>query len=289
MVVVHPSVEAAIMLRLAIIGDIHYSTAGPRSSSMLFHHSAMILKTALEQIVRHPMRSDLVVQIGDLIDGANQTREQAKADLDSAVGLLNQSGLRWTWILGNHDVAYCRDYRWLVRRLKRPLPYGELVFGDKVLLLLNSACEEIYGRVDAEQQAWLEQVLDLHRHRRIFVFIHHVFDWSFDDDMYIEEGDTVRSLLLESPAVKAVFMGHAHTFRIETTEGLHEIVTGAVTAWPTMFRWIEIRPDRLCIQSEKIALPPEVEAEALAAFKANPKPWYGTISNADLNADLIPR
>jgi 3',5'-cyclic AMP phosphodiesterase CpdA len=277
------------MLRLAIIGDVHYSTAGPRDSSLLFHHSQTLLKTALEQIARNPKPPDLVVQIGDLIDGADQTPEQARADLDRAVALFDQSGLRWTWILGNHDVAFCRNRRWLLRRLRRTPSYGELVFGDKVLLLLDSACEEIYGRVDAEQQAWLDQALDLHRRRRIFVFIHHVFDWSFDDDMYIEEGDSVRTLLLESPAVKAVFMGHAHTFRIETTEGLHEITTGALTTWPTMFRWIEIAPDRLSIQSEKVAVSREIEAEALAAFKAHPKPWYGTIGKADLSANLVPR
>ena len=277
------------MLRLAIIGDVHFSTAGQRDSSLLFHHSQTILKTALEQIARQPKPLDLVVQIGDLIDGSDQTRQQAQADLDGAIAMFDQSGLRWTWIPGNHDVGCCHSQRWLLRRLRRPKPYGELVFGDKVLLLLNSACEEMYGRVDAEQQAWLEEVLDLHRRRRIFVFIHHVFDWSYDDDMYIEEGETIRGLLLEAPAVKAVFMGHAHTFRIETTEGLHEITTGALTAWPTMFRWIEIAPDRLHVRSEKIAVPPEIQTEALAAFKAHPKPWYGAIGDADLTADLVPR
>jgi 3',5'-cyclic AMP phosphodiesterase CpdA len=277
------------MLRLAIIGDVHYSTAGPRDSGLLFHHSPTILKTALEQIARHPQPPDLIVQIGDLVDGGEQTPEQARADLDAAVALFDQTGLRWTWIPGNHDLAACRNRRWVLRRLRRTPSYGEIVAGDKVLLLLDSACEEIYGRVDAEQQAWVEQALALHRRRRIFVFIHHVFDWSFDDDMYIEEGDAVHTLLLESPAVKAVCMGHTHTFRVETTEGLHEITTGALTAWPLMFRWVEIAPDRLTVRSETVAVSPEIEAEAKAAFQAHPKPWYDTIRQSDLDAVLVPR
>jgi len=74
-----------------------------------------------------------------------------------------------------------------------------------------------------------------------------------------------------------------------TDEGLHEIVTGALTAWPLMFRWVEIQANRLSIRSEKVALAPEVEAEAEAALKAHHKPWYGTIGETDLQADLLTR
>ena len=274
------------MLRLAILGDAHYTTAGPSDSGMLLHRSEMILTTALHQIARHDQRPDLIIQLGDLANGEDQTREQARADLDRAIAMFDQTALRWTWIPGNHDVLASGGKRWLLRRLRRTPSYGEVVFGDNVLLLLDSACEEIFGRVDAEQQAWLEQALDLHHRRRIFVFIHHVLDWSFEDDMYIEDGESIRALLLSSPAVKALFMGHAHTPRIETNEGLHEIVTGALNAWPLMFRRVEIGPDRLRVRSEKVAVPAEIEAEALAAHKSHPLPWEGVVRDSDLSAEL---
>jgi len=274
------------MLRLAILGDVHYTTAGPMDSGMLPHRSETILKTALDQVARQEQRPDLIVQLGDLANGERQTREQARADLDRAIAMFDQTALRWTWIPGNHDVLSSGDRRWLLRRLRRTPSYGEVVFGDNVLLLLDSACEEVYGRVDAEQQAWLEQALTLHHRRRIFVFIHHVFDWSFDDGMYIEDGESIHALLLGSPAVKAVFMGHAHTPRIETNDGLHEIVTGALNAWPLMFRRVEIGPDRLRVRSEKVAVPAEIEAEAEAAHKAHPLPWAGVVGDGDLTAEL---
>ncbi|MBM3335671.1 metallophosphoesterase [Candidatus Sumerlaeota bacterium] len=277
------------MLRLAILGDVHFSTAGPRDSSLLFHHSPMILQTTLDQIARLPRQPDLVIQIGDLIDGSNQTVEQAQADLDRAVALFDQSSLRWTWILGNHDVASCRDRRWLLERLRRPLSYGEIVLDDSVLLLLDSACEKVYGQVGEEQLVWLEQALDLHRHRRVFVFIHHVLDWSIEDDMYIEQGRGIRALLIGSRAVKMVFVGHAHTARIETTDGYHEVATGALTAWPLMFRWIEIDADCVRVESVKVRVSPSVENEAMAAYRAHLKPWYGRIRSRDLTADLILR
>lgn len=249
----------------------------------------MILEAALEQIARQPQPPDLVIQIGDLIDGSGQTPEEARADLGRAVALFDESGLNWTWILGNHDVASCGGQERVLSHLRRPRSYGELVHGDDVLLLLDSAIEEVFGRVDADQQAWLERALDRHRNRRIFVFIHHVFDLSFEDDMYIEGGGAIRALLGGSPAVKAVFMGHAHMNRIETVEGLHEIATGALSAWPLMFRYVEIAPDRLHIRSEKVNVAPGVEAEALAADNAHPHPWRREPRNADLTADLVLR
>ena len=252
---------------------------------MLIHRSVLIFKTALAQIVRQPQPPHLVIQMGDLVDGTNQTLEQARADLECAAALFDQSGLRWTWIPGNHDVAVCNGCG-LLRLLRRPRPYGELVLGDNVLLLLNSGCERMHGRVDAEQQEWLEQAIESHAHRRIFVFIHHVLDWSPDYDLYVEDGKALRARLLGARAVKAVFMAHAHTVRITTTEGLHEIAAGALNSWPLMFRQIEITPDRLRIQSEKVAVPSDIEAEALAAHRAHPKPWDDRIRKGDLSAEL---
>jgi len=274
------------VLRLAVIGDVHFSTAGPRDSSILLHHSRAILETALEQIARRSPPPDLLIQIGDMVDGSGQTPEETRADLERAVAAFDQTGLRWTWILGNHDVGPCGGRKRVLPHLKRPLSYGELVFGGDVLLLLDSAIEEVFGRVDVGQQAWLEQALAHHSKRRIFVFLHHVFDLSFEDDMYIESGGAIRALLRGSPAVKALFMGHAHVNRIDTVGGLHEIMTCALSVWPLMFRWVEIEPDRLRIQTERVAVTPDVEAEALAAYKANPHSWRTEPRDTDLAADL---
>ena len=273
------------MLHLTILGDVHYSTAGPQESSILFHRSAEILQTALEQIARRPHPPDLVIQMGDLGDGTDETPPQAVADLDAAIALLDRSGLRWTWIPGNHDYVVCGP-RALVPRLRRARLYGELVLGNNVFLLLNSACAEMQGRIDAGQQAWLEQSLDLYRRRHVFVFVHHVFDSVHDYGMYIENGEAIRALLLGSRAVKAVFMAHAHTPRITTVGGLHEIVAGCLSSWPLMFRHVEILPDRLRVWSEKVAVAPELETEALMAHRAYPKPWDDRIRQGDLEAEL---
>jgi len=274
------------VLRLAVVGDVHLTSAGPRESSMLLDRSADLLERALEAIARRTPRPDLVIQMGDIIDGEGLRASEALADVERAVSLFDGTALRWTWILGNHDVAACRGRKKLLPYLRRGRTYGELVFRDNVLLFLDSAIEKIYGRIGAEQQAWLEQALASYRRRRIFVFLHHVFDWSFEDDMYVEDGETIHALLQETPAVKAVFMAHAHTNRIETIEGMHEITTGALCAWPLTFRYVEIERDRIRITSEKPAIPEEIESRALDAYRAHPKPWRPDPTEADLEADL---
>jgi 3',5'-cyclic AMP phosphodiesterase CpdA len=274
------------MLRLAILGDVHYANVPPRDSSILLHHSPVLLERALDQIVRHPARPDLVIQIGDLIDGQGQSREQTRADLEAAVALFDATRLRWTWILGNHDVTYAGGRQVVMPHLRRPRAYGEIILGHDVLLLLDSTCPAVYGRVAPGQQAWLEEAIARHGNRRVFVFIHHVFDWSLEDDMYIEGGDALRALLIGAPAVKAVFMGHAHTHRIDTTDGLHEIVTSALCGWPLSFRWVEIDGGRLRTSTEQIAGGREIEEEARIAFEMHPHIWRPTPRNTDVEADL---
>lgn len=280
------SSRLGIVLQITILGDVHYSTGERIDSSIIRHHSALILETALDQIARRPQPPDLVVQIGDLIDGMGQSPEETRKDLERAVALFRDSGLRWTWIPGNHDVAYCGGKKWLLPYMGRPDTYGEMVFGDDVILLLDSAIKEVYGHVDARQMAWLEERLEAHRDRRIFVFIHHVFDWSHEHDMHIENAETIRSILHGARAVKAVFMGHTHAHQVAMNERLPEIVTASLSSWPLLFRNVEIGTDGLRVTSERVVLPPEVDAEAIDAHRAHPKPWRSEPYDADLDIDL---
>lgn len=274
------------MLRLAIIGDVHYSTSARDDSSLLLHRSPRILDIALSQVAANRRPPDLVVQIGDMVGGVPQPAETVRRDLEEAVECFDRSGLRWTWIVGNHDVVDCGGMKWVLPYLRRDRSYGEMVFGDDVLILLDSSCDAIHGRIDADQQAWLESKLDEHRDRRLFVFVHHVFDWSEMDGMYIENADAIRPMLLESRAVKAIFMGHAHTNRITPFGGLYEIATSALSSWPLTFRWVDIEPARLRVRTEKLDVPDDLEAEALAAWERHPRPYRGETTETDLNADL---
>jgi 3',5'-cyclic AMP phosphodiesterase CpdA len=278
------------MVRLVVLGDVHYRTAGPLDSSILVDHSSLILETALRQVAAEPNPPDLLIQIGDMIDGTRQTREEARRDLDRAIALFDQSGLRWTWILGNHDLETLRDRNGFLPYLRRPRSYGEVELENNVILLLDSALAECFGSIDAEQQAWLEAALERHRDRRIFVFLHHTFDMSIEHDMYLDNADVIRPLLSNSPAVKAIFMGHAHTNRIDVrNDALPEITTSALTSWPLMFRRIEIDTDWIRIRSEKVQVEPSLVAEALAAHRLYPKPWRDYPRDVDLNADLAIR
>jgi len=275
-----------MVLRLTVLGDIHYSTAGAMDSSIVRQHAPLILSRTLDQLVRRQSPPDLVIQIGDIVDGTGQTPEEARADLAKAVSLFDAGGLRWTWIPGNHDVLACGGKTHLMPYLRRPRPYGELVFGDDVVLLLDSALRQAYGRIDAEQQAWLEERLEAHRDRRVFVFLHHVFDFSVEYEMYLENAEVIRPILCGSPAVKAIFMGHAHAHQIVSNNGVHEIVTGALTSWPLLFRDVEIDADSMRVRSVRVEAPAAVEAAAVAAHRNHPKPWRSEPYDQDFGGEF---
>jgi 3',5'-cyclic AMP phosphodiesterase CpdA len=262
------------MLRLAILGDAHYSTAGARRANLVIQHSPTLLEAAVRQIARRPDRPDFLFQIGDLIDGMGLSTAQRRRDLEGAVGLIDEAGVPWTWVPGNHDVeSFEGDRRALLPYLRRDRTYGEMERGGCVFLLLDTALPEIHGHVDEEQQAWLEEALVRHRDRRVFVVQHHVFNWSVADDMYIDNGERIEARLVEARCVKAVFFGHSHTNRVDTIEDLHEIATGALCSWPLLFRRVEINGDHMTTWTERIEVSEEIYQEACEAIEEKPRPW----------------
>ncbi|MCX8038890.1 MAG: metallophosphoesterase, partial [Candidatus Sumerlaeia bacterium] len=61
------------MLRLVILGDVHYSTGGPVNCDMAIEHAPAIFHAALAQVAGLAQPPDLVIQMGDLVDGTGQT------------------------------------------------------------------------------------------------------------------------------------------------------------------------------------------------------------------------
>ena len=87
-------------------------------------------------------------------------------------------------------------------------------------------------------------------------------------------------------AVKAVFLGHGHTNRIVSLDGMYEITTSALASWPLTFRWVDLGADCLEVRTESLGVSADIESEAIAAWEANPRAYRGEMTEADLNADL---
>ena len=112
------------------------------------------------------------------------------------------------------------------------------------------------GSLDADQFAWLGDLLDRSKSRIVVVFSHHTSETMTNplvatggDEQPRVLGDEVLALLLDHPAVVAWINGHSHQNRVWARPragggGLWEINTAAHIDWPSQSRIIEIADNK---------------------------------------------
>lgn len=185
----------------------------------------------LEQAVHdvNLLRPDLVMTVGDLVQGYNETPrwlEQAREYKDVMARLL----CPWFPVVGNHDLYW---------RGKGPKPAGEhereyetqfgplwYAFEHKkhwFIALDSDEGDPATGEMDfskpscqrmsAEQFAWLGATLERARGATgVFLFLHHP-RWLHGG--YGDDWDRVHDLLKKAGNVRAVFAGHIHRLRYD--------------------------------------------------------------------------
>ncbi len=165
-----------------------------------------IFSIAVEQL--NLLRPDLVLCVGDLIDGGTEETEKLKAQFDFVEERLSKLKAPFFYTVGNHDITNTtmRDY-WTTRYGKR---YYHFVYNNVLFLVLDSEdysekrMQEIYkaraealhvldgphpedarklaynqmkeratGEIGDAQSAYFERVIKEHPHVRwIFLFMH---------------------------------------------------------------------------------------------------------------------
>ncbi|MFG0306311.1 MAG: LamG-like jellyroll fold domain-containing protein [Phycisphaerales bacterium JB040] len=218
------------------------------------------------------LEPDLVMTVGDLINGYNQTdgwmeqMRQYKEVMDSLL-------CPWFPVAGNHDIYW--------RGPNRPegeheasyeMHFGPLWYAfehkNSWFIVLYSdegnpeTGEKDFNKPEAqrmspEQFGWLEGTLSevTHEAEHVFVFLHHP-RWL---GRYGDDWDRVHELLVEAGNVSAVFAGHIHRMRYDPRDGIEYVALATVgggqsglspaAGYLHHFNIVTVRQDQLALSS----------------------------------------
>lgn len=146
---------------------------------------------------------NLVINIGDLIDGYTTDDAYLKAMWKYAEASLHKFNQPVFLIPGNHDISN----EGMMREWKRRFgtDYYHFTVGNNLFMALNT--EEIVGSggISEQQAAYFKELLQRDNYDHIFVFMHRPM-WNSGSQAYNE----LEKMWLGKPST--VFAGHEHTY-----------------------------------------------------------------------------
>ena len=162
------------------------------------------------------LRPDIVVTVGDQIEGYTDDMEAVSAEWDTVLAFLGELEAPWFLLAGNHDIW--SDESDSLYTLKTGFAtYYSFDHESTHFVILDNSRLESWSDISAEQLTWLTEDLETHRaSARIFVFYHKPF-WAASTAN--GNPDAVHDLFVEY-GVDAVFTGHYHHYFAGEYDGI---------------------------------------------------------------------
>lgn len=217
------------MFTFAVFGD---RTGGPDSG-------VNILADAVRDV--NLLEPDLVMTVGDLIQGYNTTT-QWMPQMREYKGIMDRLLCPWFPVAGNHDIYWRGENR----PPEEHEPAYEAHFGPLWYAFEHKECffivlhsdeanpettERNFNKPESqkmspEQFNWLKEVLVKAKvSKHVFLFLHHP-RWIGGN--YGDDWDKVHNELVKAGNVSAVFAGHVHYMRSDPKDGI-DYITLATT------------------------------------------------------------
>ncbi len=197
-----PVAEPDVTYRMIILSD---RTGG---------HTEGVYPSIIDEI--NLLKPDIVVTVGDQIEGVTENMEAASAEWDSVLVFLGEIEAPYYLTAGNHDI-WSDESRSLYTRKTGFAPYYSFDHKNTHFVVLDNSRLASWSDIPGEQLTWLTQDLSTHREAaRTFVFYHKPF---WEASTANGHADCVHDLLVEY-GVDAVFTGHYHHYFVGEYDGI---------------------------------------------------------------------
>lgn len=206
--VAHAAEAPEPVFRLAVLAD---RTGG---------HTPGIYPQVIEAI--NLLSPDLVVTVGDHIEGYGEDYERTEAEWDSLSALLRGLEAPVYITPGNHDIWNAESEVIFRDRTGRAPFYSFDYKGTHFVIVDNSRFESWEG-LPAQQFAWLLGDLGATDAKNTFVFFHKPF---WDNTLRRGKPDRIHEILVQN-GVDAVFCGHYHRCFTGTYDGILYVAIGS--------------------------------------------------------------
>ena len=204
-----PALAEEPVFRLAVLSD---RTGG---------HAPGIYRRVIEEI--NLLNPDIVVTVGDQIEGYGEDYERSAAEWDSVLALLGELEAPIYLIPGNHDIWDDTSEAMFTEKTGFK-PYYSFDYGNTHFVVLDVSRIESSEDFPEEQRTWL--VGDLERHRdaeHTFVFYHKPL---WEQTLPRGRSDRMHDIFARY-GVDAVFNGHYHEYFAGDYDGVAYTVMGS--------------------------------------------------------------
>jgi len=219
-------------VRIGLVTDLHYGDKPP-AGTRYYRETPAKLAEAAKRFQEE--KTDLVVELGDLIDGADSV-EVEKAYVKRIVKDFAAIPGQHRYVLGNHCVSSLTKPEFL-SLVGQQRSYDSFDLNGYHFVLLDACFRgdgQPYGRKNFDwtdsciapaEVEWLREDLRKTPHKTV-VFVHQRLD--VGPPHGVKNGPQVRKALEESQKVQAVLQGHSHKNAHQEIAGIHYVTLAAM-------------------------------------------------------------
>jgi len=200
--------EDEVLFRFAILSD---RTGG---------HVPGVYPRVIDAI--NAQKPDLVITVGDHIEGYGDDYERAHAEWDSVLAMLRTIEAPVHMTPGNHDIWDDESEAIYIDRTGRK-PFYSFDYENTHFIILDNSRIESWKRIGIRQGSWLIGDLASSDADNIFVFFHKPL---WDQTLHRGKDDNLHRMLVEH-SVEAVFCGHYHAYFAAEYEGIDYTTIGS--------------------------------------------------------------